>query len=838
MPSDRPKLAVIVANNIRGDSRVQKSALAAAYAGWDVTLVGRASGDEIERSTYGPVEVIRVPVPLTLSSEQQARTHRRDEAFALTTARHEARSRKRSASGAVGHLWAGVTDQGFRVRRRLHRRAGGAPTPGATGDWRKDWPGLVDLDLAFGPVLEDLAPDVIHANDITMLQVGASVAARLRARGKRVAWLYDAHEYVPGVDWPDERRMAAYPALERELIGAADAVVTVSPEIADLLVKEYDLPETPVVVRNTPIRAAVGTGEVSVRAAAGLSADVPLLVYSGYLHPQRGIGTAVRALPDLPGVHLAVVTGQRNRELRELLKLAVELDVRDRVHVVPYVAQQHVADYLSSADAGVICSQRTINYELSLPTKLAEYLHAGIPAIVSDVKTLAAFVRDHEVGEVFVADDPSAFREAAARTLANRDQLRAGITDAVLDDLSWEHQSAGLVDLYTRISGITPPSYDRTPTWEVYEAPRRVPGPATGAGLPSGRWRPMGDTPVRLGLGPANFAGQLGAFAQAITDRRADVSCEVVIHASKAAFGYPADVKIRKGTTDRLDVQLREVERILPRYTHLIADAFRPVFGQLNGVDIAGDLPALRHAGIQVALLAHGSDVRHPLRHLERYPDSLYADVPDDETLAERIAETERNQQIAASAGLPLFVTTPDLLADLPTATWAPLVVDVDAWHTEAPVFERRRPIVLHAPSKRWTKGTDRFAAQLEELDRRGLIEFQLVEGVPWRTMRERVQAADVVIDQFSVGAYGVFAAEAMAAGKPVIAGLSPIVSEVVGETPPIVNARADAVAEAVERLLDDRDEAARIGAASRTFVRRHHDGARTVEALSGFLAP
>ncbi|GAA3317058.1 hypothetical protein [Nonomuraea dietziae] len=40
-PAARPRLAVIVGNAITGDSRVQKTALAAARDGWEVTLVGR-----------------------------------------------------------------------------------------------------------------------------------------------------------------------------------------------------------------------------------------------------------------------------------------------------------------------------------------------------------------------------------------------------------------------------------------------------------------------------------------------------------------------------------------------------------------------------------------------------------------------------------------------------------------------------------------------------------------------------------------------------------------------------------------------------------------------------
>ncbi|MEK8143212.1 hypothetical protein NKH18_16655 [Streptomyces sp. M10(2022)] len=37
------------------------------------------------------------------------------------------------------------------------------------------------------------------------------------------------------------------------------------------------------------------------------------------------------------------------------------------------------------------------------------------------------------------------------------------------------------------------------------------------------------------------------------------------------------------------------------------------------------------------------------------------------------LAAAERNRRIAEESGLPVFVTTPDLLVDLPTAIWTPL---------------------------------------------------------------------------------------------------------------------------------------------------------------------
>ncbi|QNE77417.1 glycosyltransferase [Streptomyces finlayi] len=858
-PARRPRLAVIVANGITGDSRVQKTAVAAARDGWDVTLIGRSDTKQVQRSRMGPIEVIRVPVTSEfVKSVKSRKAHplrgavtqfRIHDQAALNRYRASYRAWVRQTSAET--TWSepprrALLKAALRARRAVHRLRVRAfkweqrRTPKdrvPVRDWRLDWPQLVDLDLAFGPVIEELKPDVIHANDATMIVTAARSAARLRASGHRCAWLYDAHEYVRGVEWPNPRQACAIPAAEAEFIGRADAVVTVSTELAELLKDDHKLSRLPLVVGNSPVREVIGSGAVrsSVREVCGLDPQVPLMVYSGWLGPERGVDAVIDGLPELPGVHLALVCSRVTPLLEELLATAATLGVRDRIHLVPYVAPHEVADYLSSADIGLTPFRRVPNCEVSLPTKVSEYLQAGLPLVTSDVRVIKAYVEEKGLGEVFTWDDPTSFVAAASRALKGRRELAERITEAVLKELSWEHQSAGLLELYRTLSKKTPPVSRADVPWTLQESPgaERMGANSGKAGAPV--WNTLGSTRVKLGVGPANYAGQGAAFAQALSQANPDVSVEVVMNQRVDTFDYPADVYVDAARLGDLDVQLQQVKRVVGRYTHMIVDAFMPVFGGLNGDTVAGDLAALRKARIKVALLSHGSDIRHPARHLERHEYSLFRDAP--EGVAKKLQDkAEVNRRTADECGLPLYVTTPDLLDDLPTAKWAPLVVDVASWATDEPVMVRKRPIVLHAPSKRWTKGTDRIMPVLTELHDKGVIDFRLAEGIPWAEMQALVKESDVVLDQFTTGSYGTFAVEAMAAGRPVIGYISDAVQATTHGALPIVSATPDTLHEVLGSLIDDRDEAASIGRASVEFARTYHDGHWTAQVLSGFL--
>jgi glycosyltransferase involved in cell wall biosynthesis len=482
-----PRLAVVVHNGITGDSRVIKTAIAASRAGWDVLLLGWARDKVRAESRLGPVRVVRAPLVRTFQD-------RRDRVAAGV-----------GPAGAPGGQAAGLSGRAFiastlerahglrqvRKRPRLQTRldklvaevAGPEPAGGRPGPphplpstrratepeevvWRHDWPIFNDWWLSYEPELAAFDPDVIHANDAQMIGGVARYAAAARLRGRPVRWLYDAHELVSAVDWGGPLVSAAYRQVEAEFIGQADAVVTISPVMAATLQEQHSLAQTPGVVANAPVAAGVAA-EVSLREVCGLEQGVPLLVYSGFVAAKRGLDVAVEALPHLDGVHLALVCGGSGPVFEALIERASALGVADRVHQAPYVAPAAVPDYLSSADIGLAPFHWTANYDSSLPTKVPEYLHARLPIVASDMKVMARFVEDHGIGAVFPAGSVEGFAEAVRRVLAQHPQMRAAITEELLDHWSWERQAATLTETYARISGLRPSPADVP--WEQVE---------------------------------------------------------------------------------------------------------------------------------------------------------------------------------------------------------------------------------------------------------------------------------------------------------------------------------------------------------------------------------
>jgi glycosyltransferase involved in cell wall biosynthesis len=148
------------------------------------------------------------------------------------------------------------------------------------------------------------------------------------------------------------------------------------------------------------------------------------------------------------------------------------------------------------------------------------------------------------------------------------------------------------------------------------------------------------------------------------------------------------------------------------------------------------------------------------------------------------------------------------------------------------PPTGRDRPLVVHAPSSRTRKGTEHVVAACAELN----VDLEIVEGLDHREAFERYRRADVIVDQLNAGWYGVFAIEAMALGKPVVAFLHDEAvlrtEEAFGIKVPIVNATKETLAAALRSVAESPEERRRVGAASRAYVEQVHDVERIADRL------
>ena len=106
-------------------------------------------------------------------------------------------------------------------------------------------------------------------------------------------------------------------------------------------------------------------------------------------------------------------------------------------------------------------------------------------------------------------------------------------------------------------------------------------------------------------------------------------------------------------------------------------------------------------------------------------------------------------------------MSTPDLLDHVPGAVWLPGVVGPASFLPTAPALTGRRPVVAHAPSSSWLKGSEWVDPVLQRMDKEGLLTYRRLQNLPPIMVPSLLREVDVVVDQVVLGNPGVLAAQA-----------------------------------------------------------------------------
>ncbi len=239
------------------------------------------------------------------------------------------------------------------------------------------------------------------------------LAARLR--GKEL--VYDTHEFFTEVPELVQRPRvrAVWLAIERRIFPKLKTVITVNQSIADAYKQRYgqDLH----VVRNIPMPRELGP--LPSRAALDLPADKHILVLQGSgINVDRGAEEAVLAMRELPDCLLLIIGGGDAWPV--LQQLVKEHALDGRVRLIGKLPYARMMDYTRNADLGLTLDKDTnLNYRFSLPNKLFDYLHAGIPVLATDLPEVTAIVRGKDCGMVIADATPRAIAQAASGLFSN-----------------------------------------------------------------------------------------------------------------------------------------------------------------------------------------------------------------------------------------------------------------------------------------------------------------------------------------------------------------------------------------------------------------------------------
>ena len=849
MPKDL-HLVAIVGNDIIYDSRVKKAAASATAAGYRTTVICYSPTNTRTESYSGDIKVIKVPVPFNARDKSKRlrvalRPFQEKELIARFQGKFvhkEAMIRRRKATLKISpqksiNWYANYVscfviqaqlkfDQRFlasrkwlnrafdilikiynRIRRRITQRL--SQIVGRSV--------FLDYEVAFGPILEELQPDIIHAHDYHMIGVGVTAAQSLQGMGKDTKIIYDAHELVEGLSYP-KFLIKRWMREEKKFINQVDDVICISDPQANRIQELHNLESSPQVVLNCPLFDKNITLATTIRDE--INTQERILVYHGQVDPGRDLETLVRSLEFFPpDVHIAIMTNNSGKYLKELEAIAdslstLEQPIKERLHILPYVPAADLPEYLSTADAAVVPQIQTKNHKIAMPNKLFESIQAKLPILASDVGAVATYVLSKGIGTIFESGSPKSLAKAGSLLLKEIDGYKQHFSEKLLTQTTWEYQSKVLIDVYLNVLGTSPLIHQKNQREmvDIFD----VLG--------------VSDSHVKgLAIGPRNMAGQAYLMADAV-QRFLNIP-SISFSLGKSGYDFPIHLPVSMDDWRDPFWQRKHREMLSAGFSHVLAECGTGVLGTMGGKFIDEQVSLLDESGISVAVLLHGSEIRDPIAH-QQYAYSPFQDNDDLTKTLEKAVSILR--QHLGNSDIPIFVTTPDLLQYI-EGEWLPAVVDVNFWSSIPSRPNKSIPTVLHMPSSNQLKGSKYIDFELLRLENAGKIKYIRPETqTPAALVPSLIAQSDIIIDGIVIGAYGVMSCQAMAAGRLIITNTNELGE--IREECPILHADPAILNLVLEDLLENRTQWDSIILRGQEFVRKYHDGSFTAQKIQDFL--
>jgi glycosyltransferase involved in cell wall biosynthesis len=144
------------------------------------------------------------------------------------------------------------------------------------------------------------------------------------------------------------------------------------------------------------------------------------------------------------------------QQRREYLERVALLDLQDTVRVVPAVHYTRMMELLNQATIGIAPMLGLHKHRIGLPTKMIEYMAAGLPVVTSDLPIKREIIEETGAGLLAKAGDVESFANAICRLVDDRSYARRlgeNGRKAVWDSYCWESQMAALLSFYDEILG-------------------------------------------------------------------------------------------------------------------------------------------------------------------------------------------------------------------------------------------------------------------------------------------------------------------------------------------------------------------------------------------------
>jgi len=234
--------------------------------------------------------------------------------------------------------------------------------------------------------------NLLYANDLDTLMPNYLIS-----RIKKIPLVYDSHELfceVPELqNSPFKRKI--WLSLEAWIVPKLKNCLTVNDSIAAIFNQKY----------HTAFRAvrniSASTEELTLKNRKDLSLPLDkkiILLQGAGINMDRGAEELIDAMVFVDNALLLIIG---SGDVWDLLKTKIiELGLSNKIKLIDKLPKSDLMQYTFLADLGLSIDKNTnLNYFYSLPNKIFDYIHAGLPVLASRLPEIEKIVTTYSIGE-------------------------------------------------------------------------------------------------------------------------------------------------------------------------------------------------------------------------------------------------------------------------------------------------------------------------------------------------------------------------------------------------------------------------------------------------------
>lgn len=287
--------------------------------------------------------------------------------------------------------------------------------------------------------------DVLVSNDLDTLLPNYLIS---KLRSSNI--VYDSHELfceVPELQ-NNPIKKQIWKRLERWIFPKLKHVFTVNGSIAKIYKEEYKVEVN--VVRNIPLLSSQNNIQKISKESLGLPTDKKIILLQGAgINIDRGAEEAVQSMQYVNGALLLIIGS--GDVISVLKQMVVDLKLDAKVKFIEKIPFEKLLQYTNHADIGLTLDKDTnINYRYSLPNKLFDYIHAGIPVLASNLVEVKKIIDQYGVGDCIENHNPQHIADKLNTILADITMLQMWKknTKIAANSLNWEQEELKLIEVY------------------------------------------------------------------------------------------------------------------------------------------------------------------------------------------------------------------------------------------------------------------------------------------------------------------------------------------------------------------------------------------------------